>query len=614
MTNDVAVIPASRGNATASMEPATRPGADVMHDLLQVVLENGPEASTDFADALDRSLHASVGRLTAGLSPAAMALAYLDWASHLAAAPGKHIELAALAARQSTRLLEYASQCRLVGDPPARCIEPLPQDHRFAGQGWQQYPFSLIYQAFLLNERWWHTATTGVRGVSAHHEAVVEFATRQLLDIFSPSNFMWANPEVLERSARDGGLNLVKGVGNLIDDWHRAARGDRPAGTENFEVGRNIAVTAGDVVFRNNLIELIRYPAAGRVRPEPILIVPAWIMKYYILDLSPHNSLVRYLTEQGYDVFMISWKNPTQEDGDLGMEDYRVEGFMAAVDAIGARQQADGIHAVGYCLGGTLLSIAAAAMARDGDRRLKSLTLLATQVDFTESGELTLFVDESQIAFLEDLMLDQGYLDSRQMAGAFQLLRSNDLIWSHMVRNYLLGEREPMTDLMAWNADATRMPYRMHSEYLRRLFLDNDLAEGRFSAGGRPVALSDIHVPVFAVGTVQDHVAPWRSTYKVHLLTDTEVTYVLTTGGHNAGIVSEIGHRGRSYQVMTKPADGRYADPDTWVATAPLRDGSWWPEWTAWLDQRSGAPVETDADKPAAASLGPAPGTYVLQG
>jgi polyhydroxyalkanoate synthase subunit PhaC len=567
-------------------------------------------------NAIDRSQHAAIARLTSGLSPAALALAWLDWASHLAVAPGKRIELAELAAAQSIRLLEYASRCRFTGDPPARCIEPLPQDHRFSGPEWQQYPFNLIHQAFLFNERWWHAATTGVGGVSSHHEAVVEFAMRQLLDTFSPSNFMWTNPEVLERTARQGGLNLVKGIANLIDDWQRTARGDKPAGAENFDIGRNIAVTAGDVVYRNNLIELIRYPAAGgKVRPEPVLIVPAWIMKYYILDLSPHNSLVRYLTEQGYDVFMISWKNPTQDDHDLGMEDYRVQGFMAALDATGAQQQADGIHAVGYCLGGTLLSIAAAAMARDGDQRLKSLTLLAAQVDFTESGELTLFIDEGQIAFLEDMMLDQGYLDSRQMAGAFQLLRSNDLIWSRLVRNYLLGEREPMTDLMAWNADATRMPYRMHSEYLRCLFLNNDLAEGRFIAGVRPVALSDIHVPVFAIGTGQDHVAPWRSTYKIHLLTDAEVTYVLTTGGHNAGIVSEIGHKGRSYQIMTRPADGHYVDPDTFMATAPRKDGSWWPEWTAWLDFRSGAPVESGGpdDKPAPLSLGPAPGTYVLQ-
>jgi polyhydroxyalkanoate synthase len=579
--------------------------------------ERNPSASPEFAETVDRWLHAGVARVTAGLSPAALASAYLDWAIHLAAAPGKRIQLVEKAARKSMRLFEYACRCGLSGGQSARCIEPLPQDRRFAGERWQQFPFNLIYQAFLLNQQWWHVATTGIRGVSPHHEAVVEFTSRQMLDMFSPSNFLWTNPELLERTAAEGGMNLTRGIANLIDDWQRAARGDKPAGTEKFEVGRNIAATQGEVVYRNNLIELIRYaPATDKVRPEPVLIVPAWIMKYYILDLSPHNSLVKYLTEQGYRVVMISWKNPTDQDRDFGMDDYRTQGIMAALDVVTAEGPSAGVHAAGYCLGGTLLSVAAAAMARDGDHRLKSVTLLAAQIDFTEAGELMLFIDESQIAFLEDMMWEQGYLDSRQMAGAFQLLRSNDLIWSHMVRHYLMGERESMTDLMAWNADATRMPYRMHSEYLRRLFLDNDLAEGRFTAGGHPVALSNIHLPIFAVGTVQDHVTPWRSTHKIHLLTDAEVTYVLTTGGHNAGIVSEIGHRGRSYQVMTRPAEGHYVDPDTWMATAPRKDGSWWPEWTAWLDDRSSAPVDVVGlgDRASgAASLGAAPGIYVLQ-
>jgi len=497
----------------------------------------------------------------------------------------------------------------------ARCIEPLPQDRRFAGELWQQFPFNFVHQGFLLNQQWWHVATTGIRGVSRHHEDVVEFASRQMLDMFSPSNFLLTNPEVLHRTMQQGGTNLAKGLRNLIDDWQRAVRGDKPVGAEEFVVGRNVAVTPGVVVYRNRLIELIRYaPATEKVRPEPVLIVPAWIMKYYILDLSPHNSLVKYLTDQGYTVFMVSWKNPTAEDRDLGMEDYRTLGVMAALDAIGAQGVTDGVHAVGYCLGGTLLSITAAAMARDGDRRLKSMTLFAAQTDFTDAGELMLFIDESQIAFLEEMMWEQGYLDSRQMAGTFQLLRSKDLIWSYMVRDYLMGERDPMSDLMAWNADATRLPYQMHSEYLRHLFLDNDLAEGRCVAGSRPVALSDIHIPIFAVGTTQDHVAPWRSTHKIHLLTDAEVTYVLTTGGHNAGIVSELGHKGRSYQVMTRPAEGHYVDPDAWLAIATRKDGSWWTELTAWLDQHSGAPVDAHRfDDRTSASLGPAPGTYALQ-
>jgi polyhydroxyalkanoate synthase len=339
-------------------------------------------------------------------------------------------------------------------------------------------------------------------------------------------------------------------------------------------------------------------------------------MKYYILDLSPENSLVRYLTAQGFTVFMVSWRNPDPEDRDLGLDDYRTLGVMTALDVVNGILPQQKIHAVGYCLGGTLLAIAAAAMARDDDDRLRSLTLLAAQTDFTDAGELMLFIDESQLAFLEDMMWEQGFLDGRQMAGAFHMLRSNDLIWSRMVRDYLMGERRPMNDLMAWNSDATRLPYKMHSDYLRHLFLDNDLAEGRYVVDDMPVALSDIRVPIFAVGTVRDHVSPWRSTYKVHLQTDTEVTYLLTTGGHNAGIVSEPGHEGRSFQVMTKRSDDRYLDSETFIAEAPRKEGSWWPEWLAWLDARSGeliAPTSFGDLPPSYASLGDAPGTSVFQ-
>jgi polyhydroxyalkanoate synthase subunit PhaC len=262
------------------------------------------------------------------------------------------------------------------------------------------------------------------------------------------------------------------------------------------------------------------------------------------------------------------------------------------------------------------MSITAAAMARDGDERLATLTLLAAQTDFTEAGEIMLLIDESQISFLEDMMWEQGFLDSRQMAGAFQILRSNDLVWSRLVHDYLLGERQTMTDLMAWNADATRMPYRMHSEYLRKLFLDNDLAEGRFPAAGKPVSLTDIRTPIFAVGTERDHVAPWRSTYKINLQADTEVTYLLTTGGHNAGIVSEPGHGGRSFRVRTKGPADHHLDPERYYEEAARKEGSWWPEWVGWLQDHSDEPIPTPATGAPSSGypqLAEAPGAYVLE-
>jgi polyhydroxyalkanoate synthase len=558
-----------------------------------------------------------VGRLSFGLSPPGLLLVHIDWLVHLAFSPGKQQDLARKLLRKALRFGLYAGRTAFQRDaPPA--IEPLPQDQRFADPAWRAWPFNLYYQSFLFVQQWLHNATTGVRGVSPHDEAVVTFVGRQLLDIFSPANFPWTNPEVLRATLEQGGINFLRGAMNCFEDWERAVLGRKPAATEAFLPGRTVAVTPGKVVYRNRLIELIQYaPTTQTVQAEPVLIVPAWIMKYYILDLSPHNSLVKYLVDRGHTVFMISWKNPGPEDRDLGLEDYRTLGVMAALEAVSAICPKRKVHAVGYCLGGTLLAIAAAAMSRDGDDRLQTLTLFAAETDFTEAGELMLFIDETEVTFLEDLMWDQGFLDTGQMAGAFQLLRSNDLIWSRLVRDYLLGERQGLTDLMAWNADGTRMPYRMHSEYLRKLFLDNDLAEARYEAAGRPVTLADLRVPLFAVSTVKDHVAPWRSVYKLHVLTDTDVTFVLTTGGHNAGIVSEPGHPHRSYQIARRRPGDRYIDPEAWQTVTARQEGSWWPAWQTWLQEHSNGPVA--ARQPIGAPdrgyppLGDAPGTYVLQ-
>ncbi|HMK87237.1 MAG TPA: alpha/beta fold hydrolase, partial [Steroidobacteraceae bacterium] len=501
------------------------------------------------------------------------------------------------------------------GARSAPCIEPLTQDHRFEAPAWQSFPFNLIYQAFLLSQQWWHGATTGVRGVAPHHEQVVDFMTRQLLDTLSPVNFIATNPEVLSQTIEEGGANLVRGAMNFWADWERAVGGKAPVGAEDFRPGERVAVTRGTVVYRNRLIELIQYaPTTAEVFAEPVLIIPAWIMKYYILDLSPQNSLVKYLVDNGHTVFMISWRNPTAEDRDVGLNDYLRLGVLEALKAIRAIVPERKINAVGYCLGGTLLAIAAAYLARDNDAALRSLTLLAAQTDFTEAGELTLFIDDSELTYLEDLMWDQGYLDSRQMAWAFQMLRSNDLIWSRLVHEYLMGRRAPMTDLHAWNADSTRMPYRMHSEYLRRLFLDNDLFEGRYQVDGKPVALSDIRVPIFAVSTEQDHVAPWRSVYKINLMSETEVTFVLTNSGHNAGIVSEPGHRGRHHRISRRAQRAAYLDPDSWYARARVVEGSWWPAWLAWLEagERVPPPAVGSPDR-GYPPLSPAPGRYVLE-
>ena len=574
-------------------------------------------AATALSDVIDRSFHASAAQFTGGLSPLGLWLAFADWAAHLAVAPGKQAQLRTKAVRKALRYLSWLDRAARHGADSDACIEPLPQDRRFRSEAWQAWPFNATAQAFLLQQQWWHNATTGVRGVAAQSEAVTTFATRQVLDVFSPSNVPWLNPDVLEATLTSGGANLSRGFQNFLEDWERLAGGHPPVGAEAYRVGERVATTPGQVVYRNRLMELIQYaPTTDKVHPEPVLITPAWIMKYYILDLSPENSLVRFLTGQGFTVFMISWKNPTPDDRDLGLADYLELGFRTALGA--AREICGGnkVHAVGYCLGGTLLSIAVAAMRGQAAGDLASVSLFAAQADFKEAGELTLFINESQLALLEDMMWEQGFLSTAQMSGAFQILRSNDLVFSRNMRTYLMGERDPMTDMMAWNADGTRLPYKMHSEYLRRLFLGNDLAEGRLDVDGHPVFLSDIRTPIFALGTEFDHIAPWRSAFKLHRLTDAEVTFVLASGGHNGGVVSEPGRENRHFRLLTSPHDAPHLDPESWLEAAAYHEGSWWPAWTGWLAARSGEPVappEPGGNLPQFAPLGLAPGHYVME-
>ncbi|MDQ1278414.1 MAG: poly[(R)-3-hydroxyalkanoate] polymerase subunit PhaC [Thermodesulfobacteriota bacterium] len=563
--------------------------------------------------SIDSFIHARQARFTMNLSPVTQVLAFLDWFLNLADSPGTQYRIIEDFKEKSMTYWTYL--CRTMINNDGEAEKPIVVDSRFKAEDWQQCPYNLIHQAFLLSEQWWHNATTGIPGFSSHNQNVVSSMVRQLMDICSPANALLTNPVLTKITEDQKGQNLVRGWKNMLDDWRRQQNKELPVGTENFKPGEKVAITPGKVVLRNHLIELIQYtPATKTVCAEPLLIVPAWIMKYYILDLSPHNSLVKYLVDKGHTVFMVSWKNPTAEDRNLGMGDYQFDGVMAAINAILKILPDQKIHTAGYW---TMLAIVAATMAREGDARLGSMTLLAAQTDFTEAGELTLFIDENQVNYLTDIMFDRGYLDTKEMAGAFQLLRANDLLWSRIIQDYLMGKRRLMTDLMSWNADATRMPHRMHSQYLRRLFLDNDLFQGRYKVDGQNIVIRDIHVPVFIVSTVQDHVAPWRSVHKFLLTSDAEtVTFVLTSGGHNAGIISEPQNTRRTYQMSTHREGEKYINTDRWLEEAPTFKGSWWLPWEEWLTAHSTdqtAPPEMGSPGKGLKPRGDAPGTYVLQ-
>ncbi|MDE2614864.1 MAG: polyhydroxyalkanoic acid synthase [Burkholderiales bacterium] len=577
-------------------------------------LEHTSRAAESPTQRLDRLVHTSFAPITGGLSPVSLGLAWADWAWHLAVSPGRQMELAALAARQG---LEWAHDVARSSEDDAAAGDA-DDDPRFRHPAWAQWPFNALRSGFRHAETYWREASQ-TPGMTAHHADMTRFFAKQTLGMMAPANWLATNPVVLQDAAESGGAHLVQGTMN----WLRDATGQsdpQPAGqVPKYRVGIDVAATPGQVVHRNELVELIRYaPQTSQVYAAPLFIVPSWIMKYYILDLSPHNSLVRYLVGQGHTVYMLSWRNPDAADRELSMDDYLRLGVFDSLAAIGRLHGTkQPVNAMGYCLGGTLLAIAVAALARDGRRHrdlppLASMTLLAAQTDFSEPGELGLFIDESQVGFLDEITRGQGYLSGKQMAGSFQFLHSRDLVWTRRMREYLMGEREQKNDLMAWNADTTRMPARMHHEYLTALYLHNALATSSYRVDGRAVSLADIRLPVFMVGTERDHVSPWRSVFKLHHLSDAEITFALTVGGHNAGIVSEPGHANRSYRIATRAADAPWQDADEWLAAAERHDGSWWPAWHAWLAAHSGAKQRARA-LPRDAALGAAPGDYVMK-
>jgi polyhydroxyalkanoate synthase len=600
--------------ATADDRGSNLTPAPAVRAVAEPAAQRALDAESD-TQRLDRRWHAAVAPWTGGLSPVSLALAWADWAWHLGVSPGRQLELAA-------RSGQLARDALATGDDE-RSVGAADEDPRFRDPAWTAWPFSALRAGFRASEAFWREAAVAP-GMTQRHARQTQFFARQWLDMLTPANGLFTNPVVLREVAASQGQRLVQGARNWAEDAAAAAgwiESPALAAAKQFEVGRDVAVTPGKVVLRNRLIELIRYDArTDRVHPEPVLMVPSWIMKYYILDLSPHNSLVRYLVEQGHTVYMLSWRNPDAADRDLTMDDYLRLGVLESLRTIGrlsARQQP--VHAMGYCLGGTLLAIAAAALARPGGvdafddlPPLATLSLLAAQTDFSEPGELGLFIDESQVGYLRELTRSKGYLTGEQMAGSFQFLHSRELVWTRRMREYLMGEREQPNDLMAWNADHTRMPARMHNEYLTALYLRNALATGNYRVEGKVVSLNAIGQPLFVVGTERDHVSPWRSVYKLHHLCDAEITFVLTSGGHNAGIVSEPGHAGRHFRMARRATHGPWVEPDAWASQAPHSEGSWWPAWHAWLADRSSAPVKA-RPLPAAAGLGDAPGQYVLQ-
>jgi polyhydroxyalkanoate synthase len=533
-------------------------------------------------------------------------------------APAKQRELLHHVAERTQDTLAFALRA-LAGRavPPAEGLNG-EADSRFKGEDWSKFPFNVYARAYQNAAALLKASVRDVDGVTEYHEQLLEFALRMLLDASAPSNFLAANPEVLALTKAEKGQNLVRGFKYLAEDLKHTLAGTAPVGVEEFEVGKHLAVSPGKVVLRNDLIELIQYePTTKDVHAEPILIVPAWIMKYYILDLSPRNSMIKYLVDQGHTVFAMSWKNPDEGDREVGMDDYVRKGFLAALDAVTAIVPDRKVHTIGYCIGGTLLAIGAAALARERDERLASITLFAAQTDFTEPGELAFFINPSQLAMLEATMHRKGVLESKQMGGAFALLRAKDLVWQPIVDTYLKGQRAPMIDLMAWNADGTRMPWRMHSEYLYRLFLDNELATNRFPIGGRLVRLSDIRVPMLVVGTEADHVAPWKSVYKVdNLVRSDDFTFLLTAGGHNAGIVCGPVNPRRHYRIKTRRLADPHLAPEEWVEEATKHDGSWWPAMHRWLAQHSGGkakPPAMGARRKGYGIIEDAPGRYVRQ-
>ncbi len=502
---------------------------------------------------------------------------------------------------------------RLTGEDASAGRTPDPRDKRFTDPEWSSNQFfDFLKQAYLLTAQFSHRLVNDADGLDPLTRQKAEFYMRQIVNAVAPSNFVLTNPELLRDTLSSNGENLARGMHMLAEDI-QAGGGDlriRQTDTSYFEVGRNLASTPGKVIFENDLMQLIQYsPTTKTVLKVPIMIVPPWINKFYVLDLAPDKSFIKWCVDQGLTVFVISWVNPDEHLATKTFEDYMREGPFAALDAIKQATGESKVHAAGYCVGGTLLAITLAHMAASGDRRIVTSTFFASQVDFTYSGDLKVFADEEQISALEKQMAERGYLDSRKMANTFNLMRSNDLIWPYIINNYFKGKTPPPFDLLYWNADATRMPAANHSFYLRNCYLKNKLARGEMELAGKTLDLKKVKVPIYNLATREDHIAPAKSVLYGSKFFGGPVRFVLSGSGHIAGVINPPERHKYQYWTGSKPSG---ADVDKWRAKATEHAGSWWPDWLDWLTSHSKAKVA--ARTPGGGELKPiedAPGRYV---
>ncbi len=504
---------------------------------------------------------------------------------------------------------------RMMGQKTDDVIAPEKGDKRFKDPEWQENQvFDYIKQSYLLTARWLQNMAQNVEGLDPKTAKKVEFYTRQFVDALSPTNFWMTNPKVLKTTIESNGENLVRGLENMLEDL-KAGSGQlkiRMTDMDAFRLGVNVATTPGKVIYQNDLMQLIQYdPATEKVYERPLLIIPPWINKFYILDLRPENSFIRWCTEQGYTVFVISWVNPDEKLAEKSFADYMHEGPLAALDAIEAATGEKEANVIGYCIGGTLLATTLAYMAARGDKRFRAATFLAAQVDFSEPGELSVFIDEEQIRMLEEQMEKQGYLDGNTMGTAFNMLRANDLIWSFVINNYLLGKEPFPFDLLFWNADSTNMPKEMHSFYLRNMYQKNLLVKpGGIVIEDTPIDLRKIDIPVYLQASKDDHIAPYPSVFKATHIYSGPVKFMLAGSGHIAGVINPP--QAHKYQHWINNKRKKYATADEWLQDAEEKPGSWWPDWHRWLSRKSGKKVP--ARHPGDGKLKPiedAPGSYV---